>query len=66
MLWAFDILPAPNKDGEVRLPNDKAFVGGLVSRPQPFEMRLVPRSADVVKIVEASAAEADVELEGWD
>ena len=48
------------------LPDDQAFVGGLVIRPLPFKLRLVPRSADVVKLVEASAAEADVELKDWD
>ena len=55
-----------DKDGVPCLPDDQAFVGGLVIRPQPFKLRLVPRSADVVKLVEASAAEADVELKDWD
>ena len=55
-----------DKDGVPCLPDDQAFVGGLVIRPQPFKLRLVPRSTDVVKLVEASAAEADVELKDWD
>lgn len=66
MLWAFDILPALSSDGRPAPPDDKAFVGGLVSRPQPFKMRLVLRNPDVLKLIEASAMEADAELVAWD
>lgn len=66
VLWAFDILPALGSDGRPAPPDDKAFVGGLVSRPQPFKMRLVPRNPDVLKVIEESAMEADAELVAWD
>lgn len=66
VLWAFDILPALGSDGRPAPPDDKAFVGGLVSRPQTFKMRLVPRNPDVLKVIEESAMEADAELVAWD
>ncbi|KAI5118826.1 hypothetical protein M0805_009404 [Coniferiporia weirii] len=66
LLWSFDILPSLDAQGVPILPDPDAFVGGLVSRPQPFKLRLVPRSPDVLKQIDAGAAEAEVELKAWE
>ncbi|KAH8107512.1 cytochrome P450 [Phellopilus nigrolimitatus] len=72
VLWAFDVRPAPPyvdpRTGRVDagLPDADAFVGGLVSRPVPFGVRMVVRGEERRKVVEREAEAAEGELGAWE
>ena len=65
ILWAFDILPALNKDSEETLPDRWAFTEGFNSRPVSFACRFIPRSEKVRVIVEQEWASAKEQLGKW-
>ncbi|KAK3331310.1 cytochrome P450 [Apodospora peruviana] len=58
VLWAFEISPDPSQ-----LPLDLGDkVAGLVTRPKPYKVRIVPRSACVVRVVQdtVDASKSDI------
>ncbi|KAJ3558856.1 hypothetical protein NM688_g680 [Phlebia brevispora] len=58
MLWAFDMKPAVDANGEAIIPSRTECIDeGLVVRPVPFKCAITPRTADVPEIV-AYATEA--------
>ncbi|KAJ4478124.1 cytochrome P450 [Lentinula aciculospora] len=57
LLWAFNITPEVDADGNTRLPDPLQCIEGLTIRPTPFRCNIVARRADVTDIV----AQAKVE-----
>ena len=47
MLWAFDILPALDENGQAIIPDRWAFTDRFNSRPVSFPCRFVPRGDKV-------------------
>jgi hypothetical protein len=60
ILWAFEILPGLNENGEVVIPSADDFISGLVSSPAPFLCRFQPRHSSTVEIVHNEAEGADM------
>lgn len=56
LLWAFDVLPALDEQGE-EIPLDiTAYKPGLLSEPEDFKVRFVPRSEKHVEVIEREFA----------
>jgi cytochrome P450 len=51
ILWAFDILPKIGVDGKPILPDQEKLTQGFVCMPEPFAVRIVPRSDKRAEIV---------------
>ncbi|PAV17646.1 cytochrome P450 [Pyrrhoderma noxium] len=66
LIWGFNFIPPFDENNHPILPDLEAFEGELVTRPKPFLLRFEPRDRDTKKLMDSSAAEAEVELEGWD
>ncbi|KAF8163799.1 cytochrome P450 [Crassisporium funariophilum] len=65
ILWAFEIMPPRNENGDPVLPPTDDFIGGLVVRPRPFSYSFVSRSAHSRSLIEQEFAKADVEALAW-
>ncbi|KAL2133003.1 hypothetical protein VTI74DRAFT_3041 [Chaetomium olivicolor] len=44
MLWAFDITPATDKDGNPIIPDQEKLTQGFVCQPEEFKLKITPRS----------------------
>jgi cytochrome P450 len=65
ILWAFDVKPAIDRDTDREVEiDDMAFTSGFNSRPEPFEVRFVPRTNKVAGVVtrEFEDAEKDIDV----
>ncbi|MBO1765062.1 hypothetical protein JQN64_28235, partial [Escherichia coli] len=66
ILWAFEILPEIDVNGDP-LPVDRdATVGTIFSFPAPFECRFVPRSLEKVALLRSEWDRLSDELLGED
>lgn len=69
ILWAFEILPAKDKDSKDIMPDPTKVTQGFVCMPEPFPVVLKPRSekrAGVIrKAWEDARRELDPESEQW-
>ncbi|KAK7044096.1 hypothetical protein VNI00_007812 [Paramarasmius palmivorus] len=67
MLWAFDVLPLKDGDGNVTIPSSNDFTkAGLVRRPVNLKYRLAPRQEGVREIINSEAERAEAEAAAWD
>ncbi|KAF2035272.1 putative cytochrome P450 [Setomelanomma holmii] len=64
MLWAFDIKPKLDSNGEAMLPKQDQFVEGMAVHPKKFDVEIVPKSEKRRAFVEKMWAEASNELDG--
>ncbi|KAL3419065.1 cytochrome P450 [Phlyctema vagabunda] len=51
ILWAFNVQPALNEDGEHLMPDPDNLTGGLMVHPQPFPAKITPRSEKHAAII---------------
>ncbi|KAF2475793.1 putative cytochrome P450 [Lindgomyces ingoldianus] len=51
MLWAFDIKPKKDSEGNVKMPKQDVFVEGFLAMPVQFEAEITPRSEKRAEIV---------------
>lgn len=66
ILWAFEILPETDANGNP-LPVDRdATVGTINAFPVPFECRIVPRSSEKVALLKSEWDRLSDELLGED
>ncbi|KAF8153046.1 cytochrome P450 [Crassisporium funariophilum] len=65
ILWAFDILPALDKDGKSVIPDSMNYTNGFNSRPVSFDCRFVPRNGQVKACIEADWQAAKPRLQLW-
>ena len=69
ILWAFEILPAKDGDGNDVLPDPSKLTQGFVCMPEPFQYILKPRSPERAAIIQKAWEEArrelDPETEQW-
>ncbi|KAJ9607005.1 hypothetical protein H2200_009016 [Cladophialophora chaetospira] len=63
ILWAYDVKPGLDGDGKEVEIDDMAFTSGFNSRPEPFEVRFVPRSEKVVEVVRREFDEAEKDID---
>ncbi|OQU98374.1 hypothetical protein CLAIMM_04170 [Cladophialophora immunda] len=63
VLWAFEIKKALDERGDEVEIDDMAFTSGFNSRPEPFEVRFVPRSRRVVEVVEREFADVEKDID---
>ncbi|KAF2827089.1 cytochrome P450 oxidoreductase-like protein [Ophiobolus disseminans] len=66
LLWAFNIEPAVDADGEPVPLNTDAYEGDFASAPMPFKVRIVPRSPKHAEIVQRAAADVQDHLKQWE
>ena len=67
LLWAFNIEPAiDEKTGKEVELDTEAFTDGLVTRPLPFQVRFVPRSAKHVDVIRNENERAQEFLRQYD
>ncbi|KAF8960907.1 cytochrome P450 [Flammula alnicola] len=65
ILWAFDIKPALDKNGNEIIPDSNNYTNGFNSRPISFDCRLMPRSGKVSTCIEAEWQTAQPRLDQW-
>lgn len=63
MLWAFDIKPKKDAQGNPILPDPEKLTQGFVCMPEPFVCDITPRSAERAALVEREWAEAQTLLD---
>lgn len=51
ILWAFDVRPAKDKDGNQMEVDDTAYSSGFASQPPEFDVEFVPRNDHVREII---------------
>lgn len=60
ILWAFDINPLKDSDGNPVIPSTEDFIGGLIIRPRPFtfslEFRRPEEGTEEVIVMESKQA----------
>ncbi|KAG4441663.1 hypothetical protein IFR05_002870 [Cadophora sp. M221] len=66
LLWAFNIKPGLNEQGEEEYPDIFAFTDAENTRPQPFKARFEPRSVGIRKIIMEEADAATERLRKWE
>ena len=64
ILWAYEVKPGLDSGGKEVEIDDMAFTSGFNSRPEPFEVRFIPRSEKVGEVVrrEFDNAEKDIDV----
>ncbi|TFK32108.1 cytochrome P450 [Crucibulum laeve] len=65
LIWAFDILPALDKNGKEVIPDSHNFTNGFNSRPVSFDCRLLPRNGKTTACIEEEWQAAKTRLEDW-
>lgn len=65
LLWAFDILPALDKNGKEILPDTMDYTDGFNSKPVSFDCRIIPRSEKVVETIKSEYEFAQSKLGNW-
>ncbi|PPR00947.1 hypothetical protein CVT24_000254 [Panaeolus cyanescens] len=65
MLWAFDILPALDKNGNEIIPDSNNYTNGFNSRPVTFDCRFLPRSEKILACVDSEWQMATSRLSQW-
>lgn len=63
LMWAFDILPAKDTDGNDILPDPDKLTQGFVCMPEPFPAVIRPRSDKKARLIRQAWAEAQQELD---
>ncbi|KAK7683740.1 hypothetical protein QCA50_013116 [Cerrena zonata] len=66
ILWAFDISPPVDSNGEFVLPDPSNFTDGFNSRPIPFGCNLKPRSGKIRELIMKEGEAANESLAEWD
>ncbi len=62
MLWAFNIEPAQQENGSPIYPDQERLTQGFLCAPEPFPVRIVPRSQARADLVTKEWKEAETEL----
>ena len=66
LLWAFDIRPGLDDEGnEVELDTD-AYAKGFLTQPLPYKVRFVPRSEKHKEIIRRDLKEVEDFLRKWE
>lgn len=63
LIWAFDILPAKDSNGNEEMPDPSKLTQGFVCLPEPFKAVIRPRSAERAAMVRKMWEEAQMELD---
>ncbi|KAI1872951.1 uncharacterized protein JN550_003825 [Neoarthrinium moseri] len=66
LLWAFDIRPGLDEQGNEVTLDIFAYTSCENMRPEPFKARFIPRSEKIAEILRAEAQAAREELRTWD
>ncbi|KAG5800886.1 hypothetical protein H9Q69_000013 [Fusarium xylarioides] len=66
MLWAFEIRPGLDDQGNEVAFDPDAYTVSQVTRPLPFKLRLLPRSKTIANLVQQEAKKAGSELRDFD
>ncbi|KAI0882332.1 cytochrome P450 [Annulohypoxylon maeteangense] len=61
VLWAFDISPRPGEPLDLN-----AKIAGLVTKPKPYQVRIVPRSDTVRRLVSESVSNTKTDILDFD
>lgn len=62
LLWAFDITPAKDSNGNPILPDQDKLTQGFVCMPEPYPAKITPRSPERAEIVRNEWKNAEREL----
>lgn len=65
ILWAFDIMPPVDENGNKVLPSADSFTTGLVTRPEPFKCYFEARSSQAKDIIMQEAERAEIDACAW-
>ncbi|KAL5478269.1 hypothetical protein ACEPAI_2453 [Sanghuangporus weigelae] len=65
LLWAFDILPALDKNGKEIIPDSMDYTDGFNSKPVSFDCRLIPRSEKVIETIKTEYDAAQSKFSNW-
>lgn len=64
-MWAFDILPALDAQGEPIIPDANNYTNGFNSKPVSFDCRIIPRNEKVVDVIKSEYQAAQGRLGSW-
>ncbi|KAK0235465.1 cytochrome P450 [Armillaria nabsnona] len=65
ILWAFNITPPVDSQGNKILPSADSFTSGLITRPTPFKCCFEPRSQNAREVIIQEAERAELEASAW-
>ncbi len=65
ILWAFNITPPVDSQGNKMLPSADSFTSGLITRPTPFKCCFEPRSQNAREVIIQEAERAELEASAW-
>ncbi|KAL5520612.1 hypothetical protein ACEPAF_2613 [Sanghuangporus sanghuang] len=65
LLWAFDILPALDKNGKEIIPDSMDYTDGFNSKPVSFDCRLIPRSEKVIETIKTEYDAVQSKFSSW-
>ena len=63
ILWAYDILPVKDADGNDVIPDPSKLTQGFICMPEPYQATFRPRSAERAALVRKFWEEAQVDLD---
>lgn len=66
LLWAFNVVPAKDSDGNPILPPTDDFTSGLITRPNPFPCAFEVRNRNAEELIVLEADRAEAEAARWD
>ncbi|KIJ63674.1 hypothetical protein HYDPIDRAFT_175981 [Hydnomerulius pinastri MD-312] len=65
ILWAFDITPAVDANGNKIIPDSWNYTNGFNSRPVSFDCTITPRSTKVVECLQMEYENAKTRISDW-
>lgn len=65
ILWAFDITPVVDANGNEIIPDSWNYTNGFNSRPVSFDCTITARNAKVVECLKMEYESAKMSISGW-